>query len=273
MQFGLSGPAPVHEKIMWRTLKRMGVTEAELPNALKNTIVKRSKKGPIGAIVVRKMTGVDNNSAAKTLKQFEKNVGGKDDVAEKLEAVKDSLSREQTMLLALLKGDSKRSLAHLAADAKAEPTGILRAYAQGCIELGKVGAAIEAHRNLPGLIKGLYKMAMDHEKVCGVCGGTGFTKNKSTDREDKLPCPICNNGVITVESDHKEFAITKLLDVTKMTEKGGPTVNVNTAIGVRVDGKGNGDFFSRMVKTSDEILYSRPRAKEDVVDAEIVGEA
>lgn len=267
--YGLDGEASIAKRLMWRTLRKMGVDEVDIPEDFKNSIVQKSKKGPIGAIVVRRMTGVEKNSAAKTMRQFAFNVGGKEEVAEKLEAIREDLSKEQLVLLDLLGTPSKRSLTRLVADAQAEPTGVLRAYARGCIELGKVGAAIEAHRNLPAIPKELYKMALDREDVCKVCGGTGTCKGKVTDRMETIPCPNCGGEkTIIRESAHKEFAINKLLEITKLTEKGGATVNVNTAIGVKVNGGGGGDFFSRMLKTSDEILYSQRRG--DVVDAELI---
>ena len=132
------GEAPPSDKLMWKGLKAHGVAENAMPPTLQNAIVKRTRKGPLGAVQVKRMTGVVNNSASRTLRRFEENVGGKDDVIEKLEALGGRLTKEQSKLLDLLKVPSKKGLVLLTAESGAEPVALMKAYATGCIELGKI---------------------------------------------------------------------------------------------------------------------------------------
>jgi hypothetical protein len=73
--------------------------------------------------------------------------------------------------------------------------------------------------------------------------------------------------VFATSSEHKEFAVQKILEVTKMTEKHGPTVNVQTNVGVKVGG--GGGVLERMSLLADEVLYGK---REAPIDAEVVRE-
>jgi len=264
----LDGPAKPEKKILYEALKNQGVEEHEMPEALRNSPVAKSRKGPAGAIVVRRMTGVVDNGASRLMRRFEQNVGGKEEIVEKLEAIPERLNEREKALLNLLRTPTKKGLARLVAEAGAEPTQIMKKFAEGCIELGKVEAAIEAHRNLPSLVKSLYKHALSEYGVCGACGGTGALHRKSTDHVETIPCTFCETTGVEAPSKLKEFATRQLLEVTKSVEKGGG-VTVNTAVGVRVDAAGGGaSVFEKMMKASDEVLYRRER----VVEAEVVGE-
>jgi hypothetical protein len=261
------GIAPPSDKILWKGLRAKGISEKKMPLLLQNAVVKQGKKGPLGAIQVRRMTGVTNNTASRTLRRFEDNVGGKDDVAEKLEAVQDRLTKEQIRLLELLKLPSKKGLVLLTAESGAEPVALMKAYATGCIELGKLEAAMEAHRNLPSIIKQLYKDALDRSAVCMQCGGTGTLHLKSTDHKESKSCQLCQgSGIISTSSDHKEFAITKIMEATKLIGKEPPQVNVTTQIGVKVGGS-RGSFMEKMVQVADEVLYGRGPT---IVDGEVL---
>lgn len=261
----LDGPASVKDKILYDALKGQGVEESALPLSLQNVPVAKSRKGPAGAIVVRRMTGVVDNGASRLMRKFEQNVGGKEEVVEKLEAVEHRLNEREKQLLQLLRLPSKKGLARLVAEAGAEPTQLMKKFAEGCIELGKVEAAIEAHRNLPGLVKSLYKHALSEYGVCGACGGTGTLHRKSTDHMETIPCTFCETTGVEAPSKLKEFATRQLLEVTKSVEKGGG-VTVNTQVGVKVDAGGAVSVFEKMMKASDEVLYRRDRP----VEAEVV---
>ncbi len=264
---GLDGPAPVADKLLYEEIKKRGGRHV-IPGVLRNNRVAKSKRGPVGAIVVRRMTGVVDNSASRVIRRFEENVGGKDDVAEKLEAIPERLNASERELLGLLKSSSKKGLARLIAEAGAEPTSIIKKYAEGCIELGKIEAAMEAHRNLPALIKQLYKMALSEYGVCGACGGTGTLHRKSTDQVESVPCGFCEMTGIEKRSKQQEFAARQLLEVTKQVGGNGG-VTVNTAVGVKVDAAGaSGSVFEKMMNAADEVLYKRER----VVEAEVVKE-
>lgn len=256
------------EKILRKGLKEMGVEDRELPEALQNKIVLRSPKGPLGQIKVRRQTGLENNTALKMVKKFEENIGGQDELIEKLEAVREELPQNQLDLLEALKEPSNRkSLARLMVDHRVEPTAVMNQFAKGCVALGRVGAAIEAHRNLPAVVKALVRDALeDVKEVCSVCVGTGSMRpRKGTIQETKV-CPGCaGSGQSARASELKQFAIGKLLEVTELVKKGGQTINVGQSVTVKT-GNGGG-FMERMMQTSDQILYGRPK---DVVEAELV---
>lgn len=257
------------EKILRAGLKAMGVEEKALPEALQNKIILRSPKGPLGQIKVRRQTGLENNTALKIVKKFEENIGGDEELIEKLEAVRDELPANQVLLLDALKEPSNRkSLARLMVDYKVEPTAVMNQFAKGCVALGRVGAAIEAHRNLPAVVKALVRDALeDVQEVCSICVGTGSTSPRKGTVKETKPCPGCKgSGTSARASELKQFAIGKLLEVTELVKKGGQTINVGQSVTVKTSG-GGGGFMERMMQTSDQILYGR---KKDEVDAELV---
>ncbi len=256
------------ERILRKGLKSMGVEEKDLPGALKNEIVQRSPKGPIGQIKVRRHTGLENNTALQLVKRFEDNIGGEVELIEKLEAIEGELPQNQQLLLSMLKDPTnKKSLARLMVDCKVEPTQVMNQFAKGCVALGRVGAAIEAHRNLPAVVKALVRDALeDIQDVCSVCVGTGTTGPKKGAHTETKPCPGCKgSGASARPSDLKQFAIGKLLEVTELVKKGGQTINVGQSVTVKTGG--GGGFMERMMMTSDEILYGKKPA--DIVEAEL----
>lgn len=259
--YRMDGPAPIEDKILHLGLKAKGV---KIPKELQDEVVAKTREGAIGSIIFRRMSGLQNNGAKRLMNKFEENIGGKDELADKLTAIEDSLNKEQKRLLALLRVSNQRGLSRLLAESGAEPVGVLKAYARGCIELGKIDAAIEAHRNLPALIKDLYCMALSKKGVCDACGGTGKLLKTSQAAKETRPCYFCGETGILDASALKQFATQKLLEVTKQIGEKGPLVNVQTNVGVKIDGKGS--FLERMVSTSDQILYNQP------IEAEIVTE-
>lgn len=268
----LKGPAKIKDKLLRRHLIGMGVKEARLPAQLRDTTIKRSRKGPLGAIVVKSMSGIVPNPAHTIVKKFERNIaGGREDIVEKLEAVRPSLNKEQLILLDLLRKPSKKTLSHLMADAQVEPMGVMNAYMRGCVELQKMEALIAAHKELPAVVKDLARHALDKEDVCGVCVGSGMVKGRQNALKETRKCPLCDgSGKKYTTSDHKEFATTKLLEITKMTTKEGPAISVTQNVGVKVNGGVQRGFMERMLETSDKILY--PERPPDVVEAEMVSE-
>lgn len=263
----LDGPAPTADKILYEGLRDRGLP---IPSALKDKVVAKSRRGPAGAIAVRRMTGVVDNSASRMVRRFEENVGGKEDVAEKLEAIQPKLNEAELQLLSLLRSTTRKGLSRLIAEVGAEPVQVLRKYAEGCIELGKIEAAREAHRNLPGLIKRLYKHALADYGACGACGGTGTLHRKATDSVETIPCTFCDTTGLEKPSEKlTEFAARQLLEVTKQVgnDKG---ITVQTAVGVKVEGGGSASVgvFEKLMNAADEVLYRRER----VVDAEVVEE-
>lgn len=250
------------------------MSEEEMPEVLKDKVIKRGKKGPLGQLVVRQISGVENNRAAQMVRTFEENTGGKDEICEKLEAVKDQLPKGQLALLELLKTNTKKKLPRLMAETGVELGGLMKSYAQGALLLGQTAAIAEAARNLPRIIKDLASHALDGEGVCSVCVGTGEVARKKGEREETQVCPLCRGSrVQSTSSKHKEFAVQKLLETSKMVERGGPIVNVNQQVGVKVGPVGGGVAMEKMALLADEILHGRPvqaLPSPEVIEAEVV---
>lgn len=246
--------------------------EHELPDALKDKIIKRGRKGPLGQIVVRDVSGVVDNAAYRTARTFEENVGGKEDIAEKLAAVGETLTKDQKLLLIMLtEPSSKKQFPRLLAESGAELTGVMSAYTRGALLLGQTQAIIEAARNLPRIAKDLASHALDGRGVCEVCVGTGKVTPKQGSLQETKECPLCRGtGDKITSSKHKEFAVDKLLEIGKMIEKRGPMVQVNQQVGVRVERSGSTmETFALM---ADEILHGRKKPEGDVIEAEVVGD-
>lgn len=258
------------DRILSKELRRRGL---KVPRSLQNVVVKKSKKGPVGQLVIRRITGIDHkSSAAMLVKRFEENVGGRDDVEEKLSCVKDNLPKDVAAVLALMKLKPGMKLPRVIAEAGADVAQVMSWYAKGAIYLGQVECAIEAHRNMPKVVKDLISHALDQTDVCTVCYGTGTVAKKHGAQMENETCPLCRGSkYATVSSKHKEFAVQKLLEITKMVEKG-PLVSVNQQVGVKVDGSGvEAGALSKVAHLADEILYGRrPLLAENVVDAEVV---
>jgi hypothetical protein len=267
----LDGPGSINDKILYQEMKRRGIVGAKLPAQLRDSIVAKSKKGPIGVIALRKMTGVQTGPALKIVQRFEENVGGKDDVIEKLQAL-DTLSKEQSRFLQALINSGTKSLARVLAEEGVEPVAIMKSYAKGCIELGKYEAAIVAHKNLPALVKEYYKHALSEKGYCGACGGSGKVHKRAGDHKDLEGCLFCEGSGITLESGMKESAMAKMLEVTKMVGKD-PAISVTTNVGVKV-GAGEGySVFEKIMGAGDEVLYRKDRGREgEIIEAEVVKE-
>lgn len=257
-------------------MKRKGVKEKALPPILRDGIVISSRSGPVGKVVVKNLSGLVSNVASRTLKQFEENVGGKEEVAEKLSLLPD-LPEDLARLVSLIGAGSKKGLATLVAEARTEPTAVMRAYARGCMELGLVQSAIEMHHALPRAVKDIVLHAIDREDICEVCAGSGRTKTRPNHLTEDQVCPGCRgSGRKVTSSKHKEFAMGKLLEMTKMVEKGGVRVEVNNQTAV-LNGKATavGGMMEKMLLATDAILNPAPSRAAlppapsgDVVDAE-----
>lgn len=269
--------SPKTVKNILASLKALGIKSGNIPKEFKDKVVGKSRKGPLGALTVRNHSGLVRNTASKTVKRFEENVGGRDEVVEKLSAIEDSLPQHLKDALFILRANPKKSLSMALVDAKSEPVSMMKHFARACVELAQVEVAVEAHRNLPAVIKELYKHALHGvEDVCKMCGGTGRVKKRNSDMKDDLECTWCKGqGMALRDSPHKEFAVEKLLEVTKMAEKGGPSINLTTNVGVKVESGGQA-FFEKVIKASDEVLFKRQpleiseKSSEEILEAEVV---
>lgn len=230
-----------------------GFKDCELPKALRDRAVKVGTPSRLGVIVKRRFTGIVNKPVVRTVKQFMKNIGGKEVLLQKLTAVEENLNEKELKLLALLRGGDKRSMVQLILDTGVNPSKLIDNFAKGAIALGKVDAAIRAAENMPKVVNDLLRHALDREDVCPRCVGVGRMPKNATGRTDEITCNMCyGSGKQTVVSDHKEWAADKLLEIGGVVQPkgGGATVNV----GVQVDASGQ-SFMSKMLAANEAILY------------------
>lgn len=242
--------------------------EEELPPPLQDKIVKKSRKGKVGQIVVRALSGVQNSGATQLARKLEHDLStGREDIIEKLEASGTSNQSVQRVAQ-LLAGNPQFSLARAIAEAGADVAGVLDNYAKGALALKKMETVLEIYKHMPVLMRDLMRHAIDEEQDCGVCFGAGKVQSKAGANKLSIECPRCKgSGKAKVPSEHKEFAVGKVLEMSELLpKKGGPTVNVNQA--VQVNAAGGSDILARMSKAADEVLYHRGGAEP--VEAEVV---
>lgn len=249
-------------------LRKVGVRNSELPALLRDSVTARSRKGKVGQIVVRSLSGVENSGAAQLARKLENQLSeGRDDVIEKLEA---SGSNNQSIraVARILTARPDFSLARAIAEAKADVAVVLDSYAKGALALKKMETVLEIYKQMPHLMRDLMRHAIDEEEACGVCLGVGSVSPRAGARKLGLQCPRCKGtGSAKQSSEHKEFAIQKVLEMSEMLPKKTPMVNVNQAVQVNA-GQG-ADVLTRMSKAADEILYAQ---SNPVLDAEVVDE-
>jgi hypothetical protein len=265
----LKGPAPVEDRLLWAELMNKGYS---IPNELRNTTLHKSKRDALGrGMKVSKITGLEapsQNPVVGIVAKFEETIEGREDLLEKLSAQEDKLSLEEKALMVLLETAPKtKSLARLIAESKASAYKVMQHYALGAKQLGKIRAAIEISRNQPLIVKDLLRNALDDVGICGICAGTGTVKGAtgSNHKVENQYCPLCEGkGMKVSSSEHKEYAMTKVLEMGQLVEKEpkGPVVAVQQNVNIG----GSGAFVEKILKTGEEILYGRNK----VVDAEIV---
>lgn len=244
--------------------------DSELPPDMQNSIIKKSRKDALGQLELRKFSGVVRGKTAKVIRKFEKDLtGGKDDIVEKMEALegRGELNKEQFAILDTLRRKPNITLERAIVEAGARPLAVMDAYAKGCVVLSKMEALIVAHQGLPSVVRDLFRHAIDGTSICDVCVGAGKVPGRAGAVSLTQDCPRCGgDGVVFVSpSELKEFAVQKILEVTKMTEKNGPSVSVTTNVGVKVGG--GGTVLDRLSVLADEVLYGK---KENIIEAEKV---
>lgn len=264
----IDGPASPKDKILWKELKRRGILEEELPKELRDAPVAKSKKGPLGQLVVKNMTGLVRNGTSKIVRRFEQNIGGKEDLVEKLEGLGDDLTKEGRKFLNALIVSGQKSVARVMAETGVDPAKIMKLYMQGCIELGKYEAAILAHENLPAITKEYVKAALSQKGYCDACGGSGKRHSRAGAHADTEECGFCEGKGMTLESPMKEAAMGKVLEITKVVGKG-DGISITTNVGVKVEAGKGSSVFERVMAAGDEVLYRKDRTGQ-VVDAEVI---
>jgi hypothetical protein len=250
------------------------MTENLLPVLFQDKLVAKSRNGKAGQIIVKSLSGVKPNAAARLAQKLEKELsGGREDIIEKLQA---SGSQNQSIqrVVALMQENPRYGLARAIAEAAADVAVVMNCFGKGALELKKLETVLELYKEMPTLMKDLVKHAVDGEDACDLCYGLGEVQKKAGAKVGAV-CPRCKgSGKVVTSSKHKEFAMQKVLEMTEMLPKKAPMVNVNQAVQVNNSGGMNSDLLERMSKAADEILYARPTATPppdtSVVDAEVL---
>lgn len=238
-----------------------------------------SQRGKMGTIQVLRNGQVKNTGASKFVKTFTKKLGGKEEALIALSAVEDKLTPPNRKVLEALRvsegPESLRGLPYIIAACKAEPVSVVRAIIDGMMVIGKAEALGELAINQGAIMRDLLRHAMDQTTNCKGCLGLGVVMGQpnqklTEDGEGSSPCPVCTgSGKIVTSSEHKEWAMKKALEISELgPQKKGVEVNVNTAIGVRVEGAAS-QRLSQLAKVSDEILF-KSKDLEEIQDAEIL---
>lgn len=262
-------------KALHKQLTRRGIPEPDLPIQLQDVIVKKSRKGKAGQIVVRALSGVQKTSASVLARRLEHDIarGEREDLLEKLQA-SPTQSQSLQRVVAMLEEHPQFSLARAIAEAGADVAHVLDNYAKGALALKKLETVLELYQQMPNLMRDLARHAIDEEVDCATCLGLGLVTGKAGGVTLNKTCPVCRGTKkVRESSEHKEFAAGKLLEMSDfLPKKGGLALNVNQAVQVN-SGAPEGDLLARMSKAADEILYSgkynAPQLPE-AVDAEVL---
>ena len=254
-------------------LRRRGIPSEDLPPQLQDIETARSRKGKVGQIVVHALSGVQKSTATNLARKLENEISpSRDDLLEKLQAAPPSASLSR--LVEVLSSAPQFSLARAIAEAKADVAHVLDGYAKGALALKKMETVLEIYKQMPHLMKDVMRHAIDKETDCEICLGVGKVTAKVNGTHLLRECPRCQgSGKALTSSPHKEFAVTKVLEMSEMLpKKGVPMVTVNQ--GVQVNQGSGGDLLARLSKAADEILYGNPSSGAghstfgDVIDAE-----
>lgn len=252
---------------------KRGIKDGELPIHLRDVEIARSRKGKAGQIVVHSLTGVQNTTGAQLARKIENEIApSREDLIEKLQA-SGNPSKPLAKAIEILANEPNKSLARAIAEAGADVGVVLDSYAKGALALKKLETVIEIYKQLPHMMRDLARHAIDRETDCEVCLGTGLIQAKAGSPKLSKPCFKCaGSGKNYASSEHKEFAVGKLLEMGELLPKrGGPLVNVNQAVQVNNAGASS-DILARLSKAADEIIYGKREGSSGVVDAELVEE-
>lgn len=233
-----------------------------LPADLRNNVVQRSRKGPLGQVKVKRFTGLVPNSTTRILKKFEQQAGGLSQVGLALAAsgaTSDSISKVIDMIADPAQG--RKGLARIVAAAKADPAVVISMYTKGVLALGHAHTIAEIAKDLPRVGRQLVREALPQKVVCRSCFGAKVI----VQRGKEYPCRMCDGQGSKEElGPHFEFASRQLFELAGMTQKqGGVNVAVNTQTNVQV---GGASLLERLTAVSDSIIHNT----KDVVEAEVL---
>ena len=256
---------PRVQRYLWRTIKcsKPGVAR-HLPPEMRNATVFRSKKGPMGQVVVRRWTGVDTNYASRALRTFVKNVGDSNEAIAHTMASNPTVTKEIRRLSdALLDPkNSKKSLAWVVAETGTDAAAVVEHYAKGAVHLKKWECVAMAAQDMPRMVREMIRFSLPKKGLCRTCLGA----RKIVVRNGRKPateevCLTCGGEGWTGElSKEALFAMDKLTEISQLIEKKGPLVAVqqNTTM---VSGGNGSRLMEKIVGLSDE---------QDIVDGEVV---
>jgi len=250
-----------------RKLTHSGISEGDLPLQLRDTVVKKSRKGKAGQISLRQLSGIQKSPATQLARKLEHELSeGREDIIEKLQA--SGGSNQAVLAVAqLLEENPQFSLARAIVEAGADVAHVLDHYARGALALKKMETVLGLYREMPRLMRDIVRHAVDQETTCEICFGEGKVPGRANGKTLSSPCPRCKgSGKTVTSSEHKEFAVQKVLEMSEMLPKKGPMVNVNQA--VQVNAGGGSDVLARLSKAADEIIYGRRDGA--VVEGEVV---
>lgn len=252
-------------------LEKLNVPRAQLVRAIElvkseNKVLAKSRKGALGQIVVKRQ-GVQPDKCARIVKQFEDNVGGKLDVADKLMAVQDKLTDREKLLIEFIT-DPKRKrtrLAHHIAEAQVDPAAIIKKYSEGALVLGQAEALAEAARALGPIARDLVRQATVEKVACVLCLGRGkVPASRFVGDLEEVLCTACKGkGGEEKTGKNYQFAVQKLLDMTKM---GKPENEVNVNVGVQTNISSN--FMERLAKMTEVPTSISIEAEAEILDAD-----
>jgi hypothetical protein len=249
--------------------KDAGLEDKELPELLQDKELLRSRKGKLGAISIREFSGVQQNKASKLTRKLENQLtDGREDIMEKYEALVEKPPTVRK-LLEVMREKPNISFTRAIAEAKVDPALALDFYAKGAMALQKTETLLELYKGMPAIFRDLMRHAIDKDVTCDVCMGVGRVQPRAGSNTLSLPCPRCGgNKTLQTSSKHKEFAMTKVLEMSQMMPPKTPLVAVNQNQ-LNVTAVTEGGLLEKMSKMADEVLYNRSFTSP-VVDAEIV---
>jgi hypothetical protein len=262
-------------KSTWRNLiaKLPPVKDKKrLPPEWQDKVIASSRKGPLGAIKVRRFTGIMKNSASKTINQFEKNMGGdKDRIATLLEANPNLTDAEQKLIEFLRDPkNSKKSLARLVVESKTEPAKVITKASYGALLVGQAEAYVEIGQSMPRVVRELRRHVKPKLDMCTACQGKGMVPSKVNATIENITCPVCKGekGILTT-SDNFEFATEKLIEMSKMGKQ--PQAPMQVAIQNTNAGGGSlpPGIMERVVSLQGGLLFQKS-LPQGVEEAEIV---
>ncbi len=254
-----------------KTLTRSGISESDLPHQLQDTVIKKSRKGKAGQIALRQLSGVQKSPAAQLARKLEHELSeGREDICEKLQA-SGGTNQSVLRVAELLESNPQFSLARAIVEAGADVAHVLDHYAKGALALKKMETVLNLYKQMPDLMRDIARHAIDKESACDICLGLGKVTGRANGKTLNSTCPRCGgSGKQLSTSEHKEFAVQKMLEISEMLpKKQGMNLNVNQA--VQVNAGGSSDVLARLSKAADEIIYGRG-VTTPIVDAEVVDE-